>query len=98
MKSDFKFTIRSESVDVEVYVNCQREIYGSGKSTEHRRVVFNCRDSKLMIALGVLFIIFLCLSIAVIVAWAIISDGFKNLGGSPDVCTSATCVSAGLSV
>uniref|UniRef100_A0A914VF06 NADH dehydrogenase subunit 6 n=1 Tax=Plectus sambesii TaxID=2011161 RepID=A0A914VF06_9BILA len=47
------------------------------------------KDSKMMIVLGLLFVTFLILSIAVIVAWAVISDGFKNLGGLPDVCTSA---------
>ncbi|CAI4221548.1 unnamed protein product [Auanema sp. JU1783] len=49
--------------------------------------------SKCNIWLGLLFVLFFLLSIALFLVWAITSDGFKNLGSqSSKVCNSKECI------
>uniref|UniRef100_A0A0N5AF96 Peptidase_M13_N domain-containing protein n=1 Tax=Syphacia muris TaxID=451379 RepID=A0A0N5AF96_9BILA len=64
-----------------------------------RQVVFpmtpyveETRISKCSIALGILFVIFFVLSIALVIVWAVLSDGFHNVGGLPDLCSTKSCV------
>uniref|UniRef100_A0A914CCU5 Peptidase M13 N-terminal domain-containing protein n=1 Tax=Acrobeloides nanus TaxID=290746 RepID=A0A914CCU5_9BILA len=60
------------------------------EETESRQLT--CRRAKCPFLLGMLLGLTILLCIGIFIAWAILSDGFQNMGGLSRVCSSKECI------